>query len=239
VTDYATEGGRGMDITYDFSWPGGGNLTSATPRSPYCAVAMLSWGTAGNITAKYTEANNPNSTDCTPVLGSACVQAVLASAVKNPASCWDGLWSRLPECADTFGIDRYRPYGDGSLLLQAYSLTDWTRSGRPFHLVSAGPDSTREFPGLYRDAVDMLQVVLLRPPLWLENDTFHPTLNCMRINTAAEESGGGEGEGQDREQGGSGGQAGSQGNKGGNNNAASNVGAGLWTLMGGLAVALL
>ena len=233
-----------MHIGYDFSWPGGGNLVSAAKRlnGTYCATAMFSWGTAKNITDKYTE-ENTKSTDCTPVLGEACVKAILTSSAKGDdkasQGCWDRLWSQYPECADTFGIEEYSPYGSHRLILQTYDLTSqYTKSGEPFHVITTGGDDSSNdasLPGLYESAVNMLQVVLLRPPLWLPNETWYPTLNCMRVNTKeVVDVGSGGGQGGSEE-----GRGGSEGNKEDSNSAASRDVAGLWALMGSLAVALL
>jgi hypothetical protein len=250
VTDFYTEeeGSRQIHISYDFSWPGGGNLVSAAERlnGTYCATAMFSWGTAKNITDRYTE-ENTMSTDCTPVLGEACVKAILTWSAKGDdgasQGCWDRLWSQYPECADTFGIEEYSPYGTHRLILQTYDLmSQYTKSGEPFHVITAGggndgSNNDASLPGLYESAINMLQVVLLRPPLWLPNETWYPTLNCMRVNSTKEVvdvgSGGGHGGGSEEAPGSS------EGNKGDGNSAASRVSTGLWALMGSLAVALL
>lgn len=248
MTDFTQEGERAIHIGYDFSWPGGGKLGWAFPRFfvHYCAVAMITWGTAARVAEKFTD-QHANSTDCTPALGDACVNAILASSVKRNESmgCFDGLWSQLPGCADAFGLDDYGPYGSHRLLLQKYELTDLTQSGRPFHVIPA-EGANAELPGLYENAVNMLQVVLLRPPARVTNDTFHPTLHCMRVQTKKEESSAGSGGGEaDKGQGvETANQMADDGGEGGNSPAANAggriVAAALWTLlMGSMAVALL
>jgi hypothetical protein len=266
VTDLHPAGAkRRMHIAYDFSWPGGGTLASTpaaaqTPNGTYCATVTYSWGTAKNVTDKYTSAHT-NSTDCTPVLGSACIAAILSGSSQNDDGsrdgCWDRLWSHYPACADTFGMAEYTPYGSRRLILETHDLIPkYTFSGAPFFVVTAGgqeKNDDADLPGVYQNAVDMLQVVLLKPPVAVSGEAL-PTLNCMRVNTEAVvdvgESGGeggssgGEGgnsgseEGQDDSEEGQGGSEGNteDGNSGAGRDAAAS---GLWALMGSLAVALL
>ncbi|KAH6632502.1 hypothetical protein F5144DRAFT_593239 [Chaetomium tenue] len=182
-----------VEITYDFSWPGDGSLDSTpgaakNPNGTFCVVAPTSWGTAKNITDKYTDANT-HSTDCTPVLGSACVDAILTASAENDDGtrygCLHGPWSKYPECADTFGIAEYAPYQKQGLELEVNSLESrYFRSGETFNAFTEGgvlPDTNS--PGLYESAVNMLQVVLLRPPVAGPGERPSPTLNCMRVNT--------------------------------------------------------
>lgn len=96
--------------TYDFTWPGGGNLSAALndPTAGLC----LSWVSLPkdfptNITDKYTS-DNADDPSCAPVLGQACVDAILStgktSAGPTLGRCTLGQsWFGLPECEDTLG----------------------------------------------------------------------------------------------------------------------------------------
>lgn len=233
--DHSDTSAHQVEIEYVFSWPGGGELESipgaSRRNSSFCFIAPISWGTAKNITDKYTDANT-DSTDCTPVLGSACVDAILTgSAEKDDGSyqgCWDRPWSEYPECADTFGIAEYAPYQGEGLTLETNSLEPgYTSSRRHFHsIIERGgvSSSGASLPGLYENATNMLQVVLLRPPVARTGEAFSPTLNCMRVNTKEVVDVG---------------SGGSEGNSGASRDVAA---AGLWAVMGfmgSLAVALL
>lgn len=220
-----------MRIDYDFSWPGGGSLDSTpgaakNPNGTFCVAAPISWGTAKNITDKYTDANT-HSTDCTPVLGSACVDAILTASAENDdgtgLGCFHRSWSKYPECADTFGIAEYAPYDKQGLELETNSLMPrYLMSGGVYHgLTESGLLPDTNSPGLYESAVNMLQVVLLRPPAAGPGEGFSPALHCMRVNTKEGVNIG-------------------SGSEDGNSGASRGVAAGgLWAVMGSLAVALL
>ncbi|KAK3987155.1 hypothetical protein QBC44DRAFT_361034 [Cladorrhinum sp. PSN332] len=190
VTDFpftSTPPNRHVQFSYDFSWdfPEGAspNLASSSPRlaSSYCAVGMVTWGTPANITSKYDllEKKDKNSPDCAPILGESCVKAIITAASEAKTGCVGMLWMHLPECADTFGA-----YGGNGLALQQYGLFHIAQSGRPFHVVTSDgfrSEDEGEWRGLYERAVDMLQVVLLRPPTWVEGEVAKVSLNCLRV----------------------------------------------------------
>ncbi|KAJ4305989.1 hypothetical protein N0V88_000780 [Collariella sp. IMI 366227] len=220
-------------ISYDFNWPGGGNLTSSSisATTAFCAVSMFSLGTPTNITDKYTE-ENTKSTDCRPALGDACVNAILAGAQEdnNRTShrCFTR-WDQYPECADTFGMAEYSLYKNRLILSPDYLYDIHTKSGEPFHVIPT-EEEARGYPGLYKSAANMLQVVLLRPPREA-NEAYHPTLNCMRVMTNTEWAAAKD-KGQD-------GDAGGNEDSEGDKNGTGHLAARLWVLVGTLGFAAL
>jgi hypothetical protein len=148
------------------------------------------------------------------------------------------MWSDLPECADTFGLDDYGSFGPGHhLLLQPVGLTNYTESGKPFHIVAMGPHRIAEVPDLYENALNILQVVLLRPPARVTNGASYSTLHCMRVQTKKEEvSAGSAGDEADKGEGDDSGNNTNGDGGNGTNTAAGNVGSrnvatGLWDLL--------
>ncbi|KAK1480989.1 hypothetical protein CCUS01_16049 [Colletotrichum cuscutae] len=93
--------------SYSLSWPLGGNLSSGGLRgsdSPFC-VTSLDVEFSPNVTNLWTEENG-NSTDCGPVLGEACLEALHASDKSLTRESCDGRmpsWKTIPECNTTFG----------------------------------------------------------------------------------------------------------------------------------------
>ncbi|KXH45525.1 hypothetical protein CSIM01_12736 [Colletotrichum simmondsii] len=110
-----TEAALGRNVTdphyiatsYSLSWPLGGNLSSGGLRgsdSPFC-VTSLDVEFSPNVTNLWTEENG-NSTDCEPVLGEACLEALHASDKSLTRDSCDGKmpsWKTIPECNTTFG----------------------------------------------------------------------------------------------------------------------------------------
>ncbi|KAI6081411.1 hypothetical protein F4821DRAFT_264968 [Hypoxylon rubiginosum] len=113
-----------VSTTFDFSWPGSGNFSSAFGGmwKPLCLSDLgsldpvypsASWTDLPvNVTNGYTE-DDTDSTSCVPALGQACVDAMLAArggaiyAIPDGTGpgCLPGAksWQDLPECASTFG----------------------------------------------------------------------------------------------------------------------------------------
>lgn len=97
-----------VSTTWDFTWSSGGNISQALGNSagPLCLSILHVMAYPANVTNLYTD-ENTNSTDCTPILGEACVRAILgegsnfSSGIKcnSPGKSW----SRLPECNNTLG----------------------------------------------------------------------------------------------------------------------------------------
>ncbi|KAK8063040.1 hypothetical protein PG997_015137 [Apiospora hydei] len=97
--------------TYDFRWPGSGNLSDQVSGGPdaVCISTAVAYTWPGNLTNRYAEGGDPNSADCGTVLGAACRDAILRNGTGyvtgNRRSCHGtgASWNTLPECADSFG----------------------------------------------------------------------------------------------------------------------------------------
>ncbi|KAK8036325.1 hypothetical protein PG993_008939 [Apiospora rasikravindrae] len=94
--------------TYDFRWPGGGNLSDQVgghgTTDAVCISAAAAYTWPGNLTNRYTE-GDVDSADCGTVLGAACRDAILRNGTSDRRSCSgpETAWNLLPECADSFG----------------------------------------------------------------------------------------------------------------------------------------
>ncbi|KAH8884420.1 hypothetical protein GQ53DRAFT_829887 [Thozetella sp. PMI_491] len=120
VTNFAAPDGIDADqgvtdphyitTTHDLSWDGKYNFSEALggDRNNFCFYVVDPIDYPVNITDTYTD-DQADSSDCTPVLGEACVSAILSRA-KNaivPKQCSSvGFWSEFPECAGTLGYAR-------------------------------------------------------------------------------------------------------------------------------------
>ena len=104
--------GGGTNIvatSYDLSWPGGGNISAETSSSssndsrPLCATSVVRQFYAANVTNAFTD-DDSDSTSCEPVLGEACIDALLGQEIATEDGCVrPDLWSRIPECYSSFG----------------------------------------------------------------------------------------------------------------------------------------
>ncbi|KAI1120392.1 hypothetical protein F5Y10DRAFT_127619 [Nemania abortiva] len=104
----ATEDTHVVAATYDFTWPVAGNISTALDgsTSPLCLASLGELvDLPVNITNAYTDGTG---SDCAPVLGQDCVDAMLAQApVPNARDCnmtSTVLWSSIPECRGSFGV---------------------------------------------------------------------------------------------------------------------------------------
>ncbi|KAK7959043.1 uncharacterized protein PG986_003897 [Apiospora aurea] len=96
--------------TYDFRWPGSGNLSTQVGGGPdaVCISTAVSYTWPGNLTNRYAEGDTA-SADCGTVLGAACRDAILRNGsgyvTGNRRSCHGTgtPWNTLPECTDSFG----------------------------------------------------------------------------------------------------------------------------------------
>ncbi|CAI0651788.1 unnamed protein product [Colletotrichum noveboracense] len=97
-----------VSTTWDFAWSSGGNISQALGNStgPLCVSILDIVAYPANVTNLYTD-ENTNSTDCTPILGEACVRAILTegSNFSRGTTCNEPkkLWGTLPECNNTIG----------------------------------------------------------------------------------------------------------------------------------------
>ncbi|KAK4168314.1 hypothetical protein QBC43DRAFT_296963 [Cladorrhinum sp. PSN259] len=193
---------RSVQISYDFSWPGGGNLTSAyharVAESPYCLTTALTWGTPASLTSKYASLPEAarDSGDCTPILGSSCIEAIEAVAsAGTEKDCWPTTLFSVQKCGGWMGAYlRTSSPGAGEnfangFALQSLRLTNQTQSGRPFYVITSDwvTSITPTDPAvLYDQALDMLQVVILKPPAWAEGEKSKVSIKCMRLGKESE-----------------------------------------------------
>ncbi|KAI1805973.1 hypothetical protein F4811DRAFT_513232 [Daldinia bambusicola] len=98
--------------TYDFTWSTSGNMSSALGGAPgpLCLTRLGDWvDLPVNVTNKYTE-DAAQSTSCAPVLGQACVDAILEDEKGGASNSCSReqrrLWSEIPECRSSFGYSR-------------------------------------------------------------------------------------------------------------------------------------
>lgn len=82
--------------THDFTWPGGGNIsTQLEDDVPFCVktARFYSWGFLRNVTNAFTE-DDASSTSCVPAFGEAFVNAILeddCNATRGNPVDWDDL----------------------------------------------------------------------------------------------------------------------------------------------------
>ncbi|CAJ2500713.1 Uu.00g035660.m01.CDS01 [Anthostomella pinea] len=97
--------------TYDFTWLVSGNISTALDGTTnrLCVKTLGDWvDLPANVTNAYGD-NDRDSTDCGPVLGQDCVNAILAQGSRPSATdCNFNLasssWAQIPECRDSFGV---------------------------------------------------------------------------------------------------------------------------------------
>ncbi|KAI4862801.1 hypothetical protein F4820DRAFT_399057 [Hypoxylon rubiginosum] len=212
VSDFAVPGDESYDevvdphivaTTYDFTWPGGGNLSAAlgdTAAGLCLSFVSLPLDFPANVTELYTEgdANDPS---CAPVLGQACVDAILSggrttSAGQPPGRCAAGrAWFELPECESTLGyalaasgsggtntvsLGFRNSSSGGSSNATAYDAED---GGGWYGLFSAPQNGSGSVE--YYNATNRVHIAMIDPVLPSAGDTGYtqgPELLCMRVN---------------------------------------------------------
>ncbi|KAM7212759.1 hypothetical protein V8F06_011848 [Rhypophila decipiens] len=210
---------RGIVVTYDLVWSEGGVLSDTLSRdAPHlCAAVPIMVSRLPNVTNAWPQ-DNTESPDCAPVLGKACVDAILETAAKSndesmDVACRLGTsWDLLPECKDVL-YEEARPVQDwgsrdgwiGSITRGIMPLgSGETINNGQMNYVYDG----RNTSSLYESAVNMLHILLLHStPPTLNVSAREPFLGCMRVKTdklpvrddAAEDA---NGEGEDQQQGG-------------------------------------
>lgn len=190
--------------TYDFSWPGGKNLSDQIRTDDIvCLTVAMSYTWPANVTNRYADGNTDDGS-CDAVLGEACRRAIESKGRNRPrtGSCQAPLtsWDLLPECADSFGYARNVSRESGSVAydLNAYNGTvpgpgrNGTRvpggspnptSGTGFYAFNSAPrNATNETA--YYEATNRLHVVMVNAMLPLNNGAMGKArLMCMRVNT--------------------------------------------------------
>ncbi|KAL0944788.1 uncharacterized protein CTRU02_202675 [Colletotrichum truncatum] len=181
-----------ISISYDFEWPGGGNMSQAMGdfTGSFCVTSIVSpispYGDNGLPT---TDGGNGNG--CESVLGPDCVKAILkGSNSKSSNECVDPSleWHRIPECNSALDLQLYSMstfdvHGkiDGSFYtaLRDGSANTTRYSGSGFYGRSTGVVNGSEAPGMYAEFYDQLHVMMVGYAHEGKNNT---QLLCMRPN---------------------------------------------------------
>ncbi|KAK4209282.1 hypothetical protein QBC37DRAFT_294884 [Rhypophila decipiens] len=184
---------RALLVTYDLSWPGGGLLqdTVSNDAPGFCVTYPYTIGSMPNVTNKWPEANT-DSPDCAPVLGQACVDAIVKMAAK-PDPTRDSCevhrsWWTLPECESSFGYhNRHRESPFGFYYNLASGMDP--NPGKAFNWIGYTYDGANN-QSIYESAVIMLQIVMFHSTAprsgWLNQSDpkpRKPMLACMRVKT--------------------------------------------------------
>ncbi|KAK8097047.1 hypothetical protein PG999_012991 [Apiospora kogelbergensis] len=195
--------------TYDFSWPGGGNLSEQIgTTNPFCISAAGSFVWPANVTNRYAD-GDPNSPDCGAVLGEACRDAIVrqgaSSAGLDKCSGPSKFWKTLPECAGSLGyagsLDSFSSVttfdfngyngtkpdpnakGPASNATRVPGGTPNPASGTGFFAWNSYPRNATNMTEYY-DATNRLHIVMINAALPIVNGwASKPTLMCMRVNT--------------------------------------------------------
>ncbi|KAF6823745.1 hypothetical protein CPLU01_11212 [Colletotrichum plurivorum] len=205
-----------VSTTYDFQWPGGGNLSDAMNRStegpphgPFCVTVSTNL-MPKNVSDLY-KAENANSTSCEPVLGEKCVKAILRHGSNvnfdNGCSKTGTSWARLPECQSTLGWARDAPDPRGRPMfyrgfatatanimpddrnspnLTAAERNNTLSSGESFVGLHSGIVDGVNVTTDYLEAATRLQLMMISST---SGNTGRPQLLCMRVNTTVESAG--------------------------------------------------
>ncbi|KAI3535370.1 hypothetical protein CSPX01_11481 [Colletotrichum filicis] len=202
-----TEANLGRNITephyiatsYSLSWPLGGNLSSGGLRgsdSPFC-VTSLDVEFSPNVTNLWTEENG-NSTDCEPVLGEACLEALHASDKSLTRDSCDGRmpsWKTIPECNTTFGYGAVIYGARTSNLNPNVTSNSTPTTGESTSPVASGSEIMGFGSGLvdggdareaYLNASNRVQILIFNT--WVGEERWNiklarPNIHCMRVNS--------------------------------------------------------
>jgi hypothetical protein len=216
VSDFAAPNSGGLDdkpppsdphvvsTTYDFSWSAGDTLTALDNATTVCFTDMIRADFPANVSNGFTESqgNNPS---CEPVLGKACVDAVLANSGKviDDGGCSApplGWWS-LKECYDTlrysemagnrhngmatFPFPVVNPVLNGTSNSTQRTRPSWTSGGMVYNRLSEPYPSTNNSE--YLGAMNQLHILLMvtRVPGQPGHGNIDLSqLLCMRVNAS-------------------------------------------------------
>ncbi|KAK2751216.1 hypothetical protein CKAH01_06402 [Colletotrichum kahawae] len=201
-----------VSTTWDFSWSSGGNISQALGNStgPLCVSFLNVMAYPANVTNLYTD-ENINSTDCTPILGEACVLAILreGSNFSRGITCNspEKSWSTLPECNNTLGyavnerLDERlfnRTFGGGIATanlnpdpFNSPSANTSAESNRTFGITSgkgfmgshSGVIPEANATDTYLAAANSLQLLMISHGFGNGSSLGETQLYCMRANT--------------------------------------------------------
>ncbi|KAF7540905.1 hypothetical protein G7054_g1023 [Neopestalotiopsis clavispora] len=176
------------DYSYGLSWPSGGLLESALPDNvtDLCFTTISFWGTPANVSNLLSQQDADDSTDCSFVLGTECVDAI-ERTIRTDGSC-QGVstsWYSLDACADTLGYAAVQDYNSKSraVFTQGFNKTvmdsgdtfwgGWTSAHN-------GSDTSQ-----YDRLSTGLQVMAFSPTVTSgETNVSRTQVICTRINAA-------------------------------------------------------
>lgn len=189
--------------TYDFTWPGGGNLSAALgdPRAGLClSFVSLPLDFPANVTDGYSN-DNANDPSCVPMLGQSCVDAILSSgrtAVGQPFGlCTAGsAWFELPECKSTLGyvLSTAGSAGTNTISLGFQNSSNATHdreNGEGWYGLFSAPQNGGASVEYY-NATNRVHIAMIDPVLPSTRDTGYAEgakLLCMRVNVTSEDTG--------------------------------------------------
>jgi hypothetical protein len=185
-----------VSTTYDFNWPDSNGVISDQlngTSSGFCLTVVDWTDLPVNLTNAYTEKDG-NDTSCIPVLGQACVNAILSNGrnFRGPTcrSVPQKPWSEFPECQSTLGYMATTPERFGTLSMSRglgnnnHNATSSSANGAgwfgSFSTPQNGSGSTT-----YYTAANQLQIAMVSAVLSFQNDTQYlagSELLCMRVN---------------------------------------------------------
>ncbi|RYP85300.1 hypothetical protein DL770_005046 [Monosporascus sp. CRB-9-2] len=183
-------------VTYDFSWPADGNISTALDGASgtLCLMTLLdAVDLPVAATNGYTE-DDGDSTSCEPVLGRECVAALLAQVPKpRGTACMLPTrtpWAEVPECRDLLGA--FEPYGQSFFGLPLGSNVSDDRDGGRREWLSGQvfySNVSRPLDGadsrLYNymaNRVHMMMMSVELPAAHEGQTAGGPELLCMRVN---------------------------------------------------------
>lgn len=171
---------RLITTTHDFTWPGGGNVSSQIGEDvPFCVKSGHFWsGFARNVTNAFTE-DDASSTSCIPALGAACVSAILDDPMLEDDGCsarslGKERWDRLPQCsrsldyaewADSTKRGAFIPQGGDLNNAESNMSSNWElTSGGMFMYAQTGLYETGadEADRAWKNESRALQIVLIQ-----------------------------------------------------------------------------
>ncbi|RWA09082.1 hypothetical protein EKO27_g6024 [Xylaria grammica] len=182
----ATEDAHVVAATYDFAWSVDGNISAALDHStsPLCIASL---GGEVDLPVNITNAYKEDSgSSCVPVLGQACVDAMLAQApVPGLQDCNETAaisWSSIPECRDSFGVSS-RTQGVFSVSRPGFNLStnakySW-ESGQGFFWDVKEPVSGTNSQ-VYHNLGNKVHILMMYTDL--RGRKLGPQLLCSRAN---------------------------------------------------------
>jgi hypothetical protein len=198
-----------VTTAYDFSWPSGQDISSQLLDTGLC-MTVLSTPTdmPVSLTNAYTN-DQVNNASCIPVLGQACVGAILrghqssSGGILGVCQAPPVIWSDLAECQSTLGYVQATSgvfgmlttpllFSNESSNATTTTTHDWAR-GRGWFGSFSSPQNGSASPAYYTAANRLHIVMVTTPPLQQGTSASSrstdgsgyvqvPELLCMRVN---------------------------------------------------------